>query len=98
MLIAFDVDGTLETSGGPVKIERLNELIDDGAKIAIVSPSPSKPSGFIEINSGDRFKDLQHCKKDYPDEEIYLYVSDNLGDDWLAMKAGFTFVKPKDFK
>jgi hypothetical protein len=51
-LVCFDVDGTLETSAGPVTVEQLRRLEAAGVAVAIVSPSPARPPGFPEFISG----------------------------------------------
>lgn len=51
MVIALDYDGTIETGGGPIRVERLRELASAGYIIIIASASANRPSGFIEVPS-----------------------------------------------
>ena len=97
VLIAFDVDGTLDCSQGPVSVERLRYLSTEGIRIVIVSPSRNRPQGFEESIQGNRFENL----KAIPNQEgllFKLYISDNHGDDEVAKAAGFSFCHPWDFR
>lgn len=106
MLICFDVDGTLETSNGPVKTSRLVSLKDWGHRVIIVSPSPHFPRYadtddpvFPNVSGNDtRLENLLEAKQMFGSEEFYLYISDNPGDDEVAKQAGFSFMHPKDFR
>jgi hypothetical protein len=91
VLICFDTDGTLETSNGPVKTDRLRELERQGAKVVIVSPSSARPQGFVCINDlPSRLECLQKASQTFP-SEMKLYVSDN-GDMDIAKQAGFIYI------
>ena len=100
MIICFDVDETLDCSRGPVPVARLNELVAQGYTVIIVSPSHNRPKGFIEILSQmhRRKTSLDEVKRQYPQESIFFYVSDNDGDDEICREAGFTYVHPDDFR
>jgi hypothetical protein len=88
----FDIDGTLETSAGPVSIERLDALRRDGHYVYLVSPSEARPKGFPIVASGaHRSDNLRQVKAMHPDETEFIYVSDN-GDQVAATEAGFTYV------
>jgi hypothetical protein len=109
-LLAFDVDGTLDTSSGPVKVERLLHLHEIwGWRIVIVSPSSAYPKRSEPIDGNDslfprfvagpnRTDNLMAARAAYATEGIYLYVSDNGGDDVTALAAGYTYIHPKDFR
>lgn len=95
VLVAFDVDGTLETSQGPVKLTTLAKLLEAGADIAIVSPSNAYPLGLAYLRclpdgGGSRSANLLEAKRRFP-SDLYLYVSDN-GDIGEAQVAGFIYV------
>lgn len=94
-LLCFDVDGTLEPGIGPIPVQILNELAEQGHMIAIVSPSPLRPKGtpFPEFLSTDRKKNLLDAREAHPHPEA-VYVSDNDGDDHLASAVGFEYVHP----
>ena len=99
MLILFDVDGTLDCSGGTVPVDRLRELALAGYTIIIVSPSSARPKGFHEILSRleNRRDSLEEVKRKYPEEKLGLYVSDNPGDDVLARELDFCYIHPSNF-
>lgn len=90
LLVCFDVDGTLETSAGPVTVQRLKDLEAGGVAVVIVSPSSLRPKGFKEKIEGTRRDNLLAAKSLYP-AHVNLYVSDN-GDMGEADAAGFTYV------
>jgi len=98
ILFAFDCDGTLNVSGGPVAISILTALTALGHKVVIVSPSAAcKPLGFTHVDSADRLVNLKRVKELYPECERWVYVSDNAGDPELAAQAGFEYVHPSNF-
>lgn len=98
---AFDIDGTLETSGGPVKTSMLLSLQRRvhrlGSYVYLVSPSMARPPGFPVVLVGTRHENLEHIKALHPDEEDFVYVSDNK-DHGEAELAGFLFVDAEDFE
>lgn len=100
MIIAFDVDGTLDCSQGPVPVARLKELVSVGCIIIIVSSSANRPGGFIEVLSPTegRRGSLEEVKRKYPQEKLFIYVSDNPGDDALARGLGYSYIHPSNFR
>lgn len=100
MIICFDVDATLVSGGGPIPVERLRELVSEGYTVIIVSASAARPSGFIEVLSSveKRRGSLEEVKRMYPQQKLFLYVSDNLGDDALCRELGYCYIHPVNFK
>lgn len=96
VLLAFDVDGTLETSADPVPVSALRDLKDAGCVIVIVSPSNARPEGFTECIGGPTRRDNLEAIAEYYPCPLKLYVSDNQ-DRADAKAAGFTYVDAKDF-
>lgn len=97
VLLAFDVDGTLDSSAGPVPVARLHELAGvPGCAVVIVSPSAARPGGFTEFIADDRAANLAAAAARYP-ADLSLYVSDNEDRD-AARQAGFTYVDRGDFR
>lgn len=97
VLLAFDVDGTLDSSAGPVPVARLRQLATlPGCVVVLVSPSAARPPHFVEYISDDREANLRAAAERYP-SALGLYVSDN-GDREVARSAGFTYVDPSDFR
>src|SRR6266851_4737483 len=85
VVICFDVDGTLETSSGPVKIDRLTQLqATTGFDIWIVSPSSlspnrrtTNPTHFTESIKGDRLSNLLAVKQTYAESDTQLDIHEN---------------------
>jgi hypothetical protein len=98
-VFCFDVDGTLETSDGPIPIAVLAGLKCDHY-VYLVSPSSARPHGFpIVVSQTSRVESLRQVKKMHPDtpDEEFLYISDN-GDQREAQLAGFRYVWHNEFK
>lgn len=93
---AFDVDGTLETSDGPIWIRQLRMLQGQGHYVYIVSPSMKRPKGFPVVLVGTRAENLAAVKSMHPDEDRFVYLSDN-NDQAEAEAAGFEYVDRNDF-
>lgn len=104
-VFAFDCDGTLEPSAGPVRIAQLEALRDLGAVIVVVSPSPACSALWLRFRSvqGDpraadqRLDALLRVRSGFPGAPSYTYVSDNPGDDARAAAARFRFERPEEF-
>jgi len=96
---AFDCDGSLSTSAGPVPISLLAELINSGHRAVIVSASANcKQLNFTHVDdAADRGANLKRVKELYPECDRFIYCSDNPGDDQLSMQQGFEYVHPNDF-
>ena len=98
MLVCFDVDGTIETSRGPITVETLRALERAGADVAIVSPSTARPAGFPEFIKGALRRDnLLAAAAAHPRTLLRIYVSDN-EDQVEAQAAGFTYVRHDEFR
>ena len=96
VLLAFDVDGTLDSSAGPVPVAQLHALEGPDCRVVIVSPSAARPPGFPEYLGDDRAGNLQAAADAWP-ADLYLYVSDNEDRD-LARLAGYCYVDRHDFR
>ncbi len=99
VVIAADVDGTLDCSGGPVPVASLRnlDLLEQDCTVVIVSPSGNRPQGFAEEISGDRLANLLAVRTRFP-ANIYIYISDNSGDNLLSARGGFVYCHPNDFR
>jgi hypothetical protein len=93
---AFDIDGTLETSAGPIPIAVLEGLRCDHY-VYLVSPSSARPHGFPIVASDSRVENLRKVKRMHPDETEFIYVSDN-GDHSEARLAEFKYVWHSEFR
>ena len=99
VLIAFDCDLTLDTSQGPVKVERLHELNKPPyTQVVIVSASPfcARLPFPRYVSENTRLENLLVASRANP-ALLNIYVSDNTGDDITARNAGFAYIHPKDF-
>lgn len=95
LVIAADVDGTLDCSAGPVSVDSLRNLdVLDDCTVVIVSPSGKRPQGFAEEVSGDRLANLLAVRHRFP---ANIYISDN-GDEALSREAAFIHVHPSNFR
>ncbi|MDA1096142.1 MAG: hypothetical protein O3B84_02670 [Chloroflexi bacterium] len=94
-LLCFDVDGTLVPGLGPIPIQHLEDLAQQGHLVVIVSPSPLRPKGapFPEFLSVDRKKNLLDARAAHPHSHA-VYISDNDGDDHLCTEVDFEYVHP----
>lgn len=98
----FDVDGTLEISEGPIKLERLRELKSEGIIIYIVGNYRYLATFTTEFPNGnpknlpkpEALKEL--AQKLSPEEKIY--VADTPGDEQAALAAGYRFCYAREFK
>lgn len=99
VLIAFDCDGTIDSSDGPIPISRLHELNRPPyIQVAIVSASPfcARLPFPRYVSENTRFENLLAASKANP-AILNIYVSDNPSDDINAKNAGFAYIHPKDF-
>ena len=103
-IIAFDIDGTVDTSGGPIAWADVKATFASRTDVAlgIVSPSRNRPAdetpSFLAGDSGgqDRAENLRMFAATHPGVRMRIYVSDN-GDRAAAVHAGFEYVDAKEF-
>lgn len=100
IIIAFDVDGTLEISGGPIPVRRLQELRMAGVVVGVVG---NWELAIKKINA------LDFYQAGIPDKAsilralgagraLKIYVGNELADKVQAEKAGWIFIWAKDFR
>lgn len=98
VLCAFDVDGTLWTSAGPITEATLVHLKELGAPVLIVSPSGLRPNGWLACIPGPNRRDNLMMARDlHPECKLRLYISDN-GDVGEAEAAGFCYIDRMSFR
>ncbi len=100
ILVCFDVDGTLDSSGGPVSFAWVKACVQRLDFLAmVVSPSVAWPQGELpaSLTGGSRADNLRAaavaCE---PTATLRLYVSDNK-DQAEAQAAGFVYIEAADF-
>ena len=101
VLVAFDVDGTLDTSAGPVSWARVRNMASrsPSMRLGIVSPSGARPQDdtpeylpdWSGARGGSRQANLRAFAAAFPTATIKTYVSNN-GDMVEAEAAGFLYV------
>lgn len=96
-MYAFDCDGCLDRSFGPIPVEMLLNLKAMGHVVVVVSPSvlcanPRIP-GIEYINESDRLTNLLEAKRRHPNCQYYYYFTDNPGEELLEEPSGFTVIK-----
>jgi len=97
----FDVDGTLEVSGGPIKLEILRKL---RAYVFIVGNYAKLAETTTEFPNGNpeglpKEEALRRLGERFAPQEEKIYVGDDrIGDREAALKAGWKYVHPDDFK
>jgi beta-phosphoglucomutase-like phosphatase (HAD superfamily) len=98
ILLAFDVDGTLDSSAGPVRWAFVRSLESYDIKIGVVSPSGAAPPDARKYlaPSGLRRDNLALFAAEYPTANIRLYISDN-NDAAESEAAGFAYVDRSEF-
>lgn len=96
IVIAYDVDGTLWTSNGPITEERFLQLNENNLSF-IVSPSPAGEGiPVLHVSGPDRLTNLLRVKTISGPADLYLYISDNK-DYQIAKDAGFTYIEAAQF-
>ena len=107
---AFDVDETLEISNGPIKIDHLIELKDQGHIVGICGnmqvfcriPNWHKIISFLGQSFLTKDHFLYGLKINIPAEE-FIMVGNRLGvtgasdDEGAAQRAGWRFILERDF-
>jgi len=97
VLIALDVDGTLDSAYGPVPFAAVQGLAQSGLPVAVVSPSSGWPGGLPTYIAGPtRADNLKAARTLAPQATVRLYISDNR-DNAEAQLAGFALIEPQDF-
>ncbi len=106
---AFDVDETLEVSAGPIRLQALVELVNQGHIVGICGnwsvlthhmPGWQRVISFLSI--GDKAEFLQTIARDVP-ADGYVMVGNVVGvsgasdDQRAARRAGWRFIREADF-
>lgn len=108
MLMCLDCDGTLFTteslippvrvSQKPIPLSRLEALAAAGVQLVLVSPSSACDGlPYPRITHPDRAQALLAAAARYP-SDLYVYLSDNVGDDAVSRQAGFSYIHPDNFR
>jgi hypothetical protein len=102
MLVAFDVDGTLECGSptGPIKLETVRSMKKAGMTIGIISPSlfrvKKELGDLLDFYlAGPKEEVMREMRKNYSGR--MMYIGDATLDELMAVKAGWEFCYAKDF-
>ncbi len=80
-------------------VQSLLELVSIGVKVYMVSGAGGCAAlPLTRIVESTRLESLQKVKSLHPEEKLFVYVSDNSGDDAVAYQAGYSYIHPKDFR
>lgn len=103
VVIAFDVDGTLECGGPPgiIKIETIKRLKEKGFIVGIVGAYKKVQRHINNLDfyfGGDPHKpeNLRKVRETYK-PAFCIYVADLPSDRVAALRNGFSYIKPEDF-
>lgn len=103
VLVAFDVDGTLEVGSppGPIRLEAVRRLKERGLIVGIVGAKEKVEAALRGLDfymGGDPHKErnLRELAARYR-PALAIYVADRPSDREAALKAGFCYVRPDDF-
>ena len=104
LLAVLDVDGTLESAGGPISGDLIREKLDrPEVRWGILSSRSVERSReachalgvspvFVRVCRVDmRAEELNQIREEFPGFDEYIYVADRLIDRAEAARAGWTF-------
>ena len=96
-LQVFDIDGTLETAGGVIKLADIKSLKHWGILSSRAINGSKQATGqlkplFIEVCRVDmRAEELKLLKGKYPNYGRYIYIADREVDKSEALRASWEF-------
>lgn len=100
-LVAFDVDGTLEVSAGPIPLDALNQLRRQGTIVYIVGNYGKLAQTTKEFADGNigrsKAESLKLLAERHPNT-VKIYVADTSQDETEAKTANWQFIYARDFK
>ncbi|MEM1944138.1 MAG: HAD family hydrolase [Nitrososphaerota archaeon] len=110
MIIAVDVDGTLEVGDppGPISVLTLANIARRKyPSVIIVSDSYQKVWNRVDMLgymipvcaiTGGKAERLKAIRREYPMEDRYIMVGDSPDDAEAAREAGYEYMTPQQFK
>ena len=97
-IIAFDCDGTLEISNGPIPLDTLKEFQKKGWRVGICG---NWKLAKLHIDSLDFYvgsPKTENLKQVGRDFELKIYVADTPDDEKAAKEANWQFIYAQDFE
>jgi len=100
LVVAFDVDGTLEISGGPIPLSKLWELKKAGVVVGVVGNwelaiKHIRGLDFYQAGIPNKAEILRAIGEG---KVLRIYVGDTEDDAGQALAAGWIFLYPRDFR
>lgn len=97
-IIAFDCDGTLEISKGPVLLHALKQLQRSGWRVGICGnwQLVKRHIDSLDFYTGEpKAHNLKEMGYDF---QTKIFVGDSAGDEQAAKEVNWQFIYAKDFK
>jgi len=92
IVFAFDRDGTVSTSGGPVPLDVVIELSRKYVVYAVGNPLLSREANIPYANGVTKMERLRWIIQMHPDADEYIVV-----DDIPLLVEGWTYYSPQEF-
>lgn len=97
-IIAFDCDGTLDISNGPVPVDTLKGLQRKGWRVGICGNWKLAKKHIDSLDFYDGSPKAQNLKQESRDFEVRIYVADTPEDEQAAREANWQFIYAEDFE
>lgn len=97
-IIAFDCDGTLEISKGPVLLHALKMLQNQGWQVGICGNWQLAKKNIDSLDFYRGEPKGETLKQEGREFEVKIFVGDTLSDEKVAQEVGWKFIYAKDFK
>ena len=91
-MLAFDRDGTVSTSNGPIPIEVVKKLKEKHVVYAIGNPELCREANIPYAQGATKNERLRWLKNLLPDADEYIVV-----DDIRIEEDGWTYYLPSEF-
>lgn len=96
-IVAFGCDGTLNISGGPIKLNTLRHFQEEGWRVRICGNWQLVKHFFDSFDFYIGAPKTESLKREGKGFKLKIFVSDSLADKEAAIKAGWNFTFAKDF-
>jgi len=98
-ILAFNCDGTLEISGGPIKLNTLRHFQEEGWRVGICGNWQVVKKHFdsLDFYIGPPQNKAENLEREGRGFELKIFVAASLADKEVAIKAGWDFTFAKDF-
>ena len=109
LLVAIDIDGTIEAGGGPVTAEMVRRIQEKGAFWGVLSARAVGhakeavdamnlvPHFIRNCRVYQRAEELNALRLEFPDYDRYVYIADTKEDEQETLRAGWEYCTPEEF-